>query len=257
MQEWWNAYAAERLLAAEILAWGAFLVVMFMLIAMASIKYQQAFMTYFRADDVPADEFLAQQNRAFAVRHSEMLDNGFSMWQTMRLKCANPPFQAAMAVYRHEGRRSLVGVLYALNGQQACYTDIFEEYTDGSSLTVSNIPQAAHPLIPQLPIYNAEPHKSTVAQLCSLHQAICRKTRPAEPLAPSDGEPYSRRILYWLGRQREYLAQMGLVRAKPDIDGRYYYTWKGAASVTLRSFPVFRSLFVRALRRKTASLAEE
>ena len=62
MQEWWNAYAAERLLAGEILAWGAFLVVMFMLIAMASIKYQQAVMTYFRADDVPADEFLAQQN---------------------------------------------------------------------------------------------------------------------------------------------------------------------------------------------------
>ena len=57
MQEWWNAYAAERLLAGEILAWGAFLVVMFMLIAMASIKYQQAFMTYFRADDVPTDEF--------------------------------------------------------------------------------------------------------------------------------------------------------------------------------------------------------
>ena len=109
MQEWWNAYAAERLLAGEILAWGAFLVVMFMLIAMASIKYQQAFMTYFRADDVPADEFLAQQNCAFAARHAEMLDNGFSVWQTMRLKCANPPFQAAMAVYRHEGRRSLVG----------------------------------------------------------------------------------------------------------------------------------------------------
>ena len=152
MQEWWNAYAAERLLAGEILAWGAFLAVMFMLIAMASIKYQQAFMTYFRADDVPADEFLAQQNRAFAARHAEMLDNGFSVWQTMRLKCTNPPFQAAMAVYRHEGRRSLVGVLYALNGQQACYTDIFEEYADGSSLTVSNIPQAAHPLIPQLPI---------------------------------------------------------------------------------------------------------
>ena len=68
MQEWWNAYAAERLLAGEILAWGAFLAVMFMLIAMASIKYQQAFMTYFGADDVPADEFWAQQNRAFAAR---------------------------------------------------------------------------------------------------------------------------------------------------------------------------------------------
>ena len=196
MQEWWNAYAAERLLAGEILAWGAFLAVMFMLIAMASIKYQQAFMTYFGADDVPADEF----------------------W--------------------------------------ACYTDIFEEYADGSSLTVSNIPQAAHPQIPQLPIYNAPP-ESTVAHLCSLHQAIRCKTRPTEPLAPNDDEPYSRRILYWLGRQREYLAQMGLVRAKPDIDGRYYYTWKGAASVMLRSFPVFRSLFVRARRRKTASLAEE
>lgn len=256
MQEWWNAYAAERLLAGEILAWGAFLVVMFMLIAMASIKYQQAFMTYFRADDVPADEFLAQQNCVFAARHQEMLNNGFSVWQTMWLKCANPPFQAAMAVYRHEGRRSLVSVLYALNGQQACYTDIFEEYADGSSLTVSNIPQAAHPQIAQLPMYYAPP-QSTVAHLCSLHQAIRRKTRPAEPLAPNDDEPYSRRILYWLGRQREYLAQMGFVQENPDIDGRYYYTWKGAASVTLRSFPVFRSLFVRALRRKTASLAEE
>ena len=144
MQEWWNAYAVERLLAGEILAWGTFLVVMFMLIAMASIKYQQAFMTYFRADDVPADEFLAQQNRAFAARHQEMLNNGFSVWQTMRLKCANPPFQAAMAVYRHEGRRSLVGVLYAVNGQQACYTDFRRicrrQQPDGEQYSPSRTP---------------------------------------------------------------------------------------------------------------------
>ncbi|MDO4878910.1 MAG: hypothetical protein Q3966_06415 [Neisseria sp.] len=257
MMTFWQNHNGEILLVLQLLGYGAGIALFFLAMIAAAVKYTTAYLGYLRFDRLAPEEFLADEK--LVKLHQDMEADGFALRQAVRGVSHNPKLEVQTMLYRSSRHPGLIASANRARsgdmGEVLYFVDLFQEYADGDTLTVNNMPYAAIPFIPQLAVYSV-PSARTVAELCRLHQAIRRKTKLSSPVVPPEDEDYADILLPWLGRQREYLTRLGWVQAGAGIDGRYYYTFKGAILLAWRTFPFLRGLYVRRRSRLAYAAAD-
>ena len=252
-----NDYAVEIQFVLNILGYGTLIIAFIVLLAVVAFKYGTAYPAYLRFERIAPEQFLADEK--LSAYHKDMSAAGFQMWQAAQGNCHNPKTQVQIGFYRHPNFPSIVGTTNHIcqtdSGKYSYFIEFFEQYADGSSLSVGDMAYAALPFIPNLAAYAVPGH--TAKELFRLHQAVRRKTKPASPVIPDAEADYAAAtVIPWLSKQRQCLTKMGMVQANPYIDGRYYYSFKGAAAVVWRSLPLIRKYYVGRSRKNAFSAAE-